>query len=113
MPGHSSACLDSLSLLSSLLLPLRVLLLPAVPAVLCMTMFGRHLSLDAQLPLQVCKHGVGVFETHRVAAARLLQGSAPQRLALAVPLAPHPQHVGQITHIGFVSCMHALSPISL
>src|ERR1044072_2744555 len=104
MPGHSSACLDRLPLLSSLLLPLRMLLLPAVPAVLCMTMFGGH--LDAQLSLQVCKHGLGVFEILRAEASRLLQGSAPHLPPLAVPLAPHPQHVGHIARIGFVFCIH-------
>src|SRR5438477_12721703 len=70
-------------------------------------MFAR--LLGAQFPPQKRKHCVCVLETLGVAAAGFLQGSAPHLLAVAVPLAPHPEHVGHIAGIGFLLWMHDYS----
>src|SRR5690242_5564260 len=59
---------------------------------------------EAQPALQECKHGTHVPETRRLVATWLFQRSAPYRLPLAVPRAPHAQHVGQIACVEVVVC---------
>src|ERR1043166_3397729 len=72
-----------------LLRPLSLLLLSCVLATLFV----------AQAALQEREHGARVPETLGVAAARFLQGSAPHRLTVTIPRAPHPEHVGKVASI--------------
>jgi hypothetical protein len=67
---------------------------------------------NVQLALEELKHFVCVPETHGVAAAWLFQRGTPRRLTVTIPLAPHPEHVGEVAGFGAVSRIHVAVPSS-